>query len=753
MSVKQTSIYLKRRNLTCLALLLLVLICLSSCTPAAAINVACDVSDLIDAINVANSNTDTTKLILSPNCIYPITNVDNTDGGAGPNGFPQITTIIKIEGNNAILTKQHAFGNRFFFITNNGNLRLEDITLENGYSFSGDHPNSRGGAIYNDGGALRAERSIFLDNHAPGGDGGAIYNRGVLTLEDTLFDINSSDNGGAIYHSGSLGTIVVIENVTFENNFALDNGGAIYSNSAEVNFLITGSTFYSNSTYHLHGGAIYMDGGDLEIYNSEFLENTAGFGVGPDPVPDWGDGGAIYSLAGDVTLIATNFNMHTALGVGGILYAGPGSDVRLRDVTSETSRACHGGGALYVEGETEILETTIMKGNAGGNGSDWGWDYLDIHHQECLDNHGGAVYNAGTLVLDRSLIFKSHAMGDGDGVYNLDDLTVVNSTFFYSCCGDEEAINNHGSAELSLSTLMSSGLVNSGTMTVKNIVVAAYTNGCINSGTLVDLDQNIALDSACPFSTILAGMVQLKIDMISLSDNGGPTLTNRVKWDSPVIGNATCSTVSGDPVTEDQRGESRPFPGPSIYNCDIGAFELHDFTHEPLPPPAPPPPMPDVPPDDSSENCDPFEDLEISVVLLNVPADTLVLPLYFRFFDGVPGQDEAEPWKFRATLGDPGEIESYRCGLQGFDDRLYCMFNLPPDVPGLALDLLLYKDDCGDPSYTLPKVTIPELKGSIQDSIPDPKLQCSKDLNKDACEAAGGTMSDGVSEAPYCICP
>ncbi len=84
------------------------------------------------------------------------------------------------------------------------------------------------------------------------------------------------------------------------------------------------------------------------------------------------------------------------------------------------------------------------------------------------------------------------------------------------------------------------------------------------------------------------------------------------------------------------------------------------------------------------------------------------------------------------------------------------MFNLPPDVPGLALDLLLYKDDCEDPSYTLPKVTIPELKGSIPEpkgSIPNPKTQCSEDLNEDKCEEAGGEMSTGGSEAPHCMCP
>ena len=93
----------KRRTLSYLAALLLISACLTSCNPPAEINVACDVGDLIDAINDANANSDTTNLILDPNCTYSFTNKDNSDGGQGPNGLPIVTTKIWIEGNNATL--------------------------------------------------------------------------------------------------------------------------------------------------------------------------------------------------------------------------------------------------------------------------------------------------------------------------------------------------------------------------------------------------------------------------------------------------------------------------------------------------------------------------------------------------------------------------------------------------------------------------------------------------------------------------
>jgi predicted outer membrane repeat protein len=726
---------LKRTPLPYLILLLLIPIGLTSCTPPAEIHVACDVDDLIDAINSANANIDTTKLILDPNCTYSFTSKDNTDGGAGPNALPLITTKIKIEGNNAILTKAQTLGSRFFFITNSGNLRIEDITLENGYAFRGDHPTSRGGAIYNDEGAFRAERSIFLDNNAWNGDGGAIYNLGILTLDDTTFEINSSINGGAIYNSGITNIDAVLQDVVFDTNIARGSGGAIYNASAEQGFHIIGSTFDNNHSYE-NGGAIYTETGALDISSSEFLDNQSG-GMS-NPI---GDGGAIFSLAGDVTLYGTQFYLQKAYGVGGILYAGPGSNVRLREVRSEESKACHGGGALYVEGETEIHQTTLKNSRAGGHGYGWGWGTYHPLSQECWLYHGGAVYNSGTLAIDQSLIDSFYAMGDGDGVYNLGDLIVVNSTFFSECCTVPEAMNNQGSAELSFTTLVYSGLVNSGTMSVKNIVVAANTNACNNSGTLVDMDENVALDSSCPFSTILASQFDLKIDLLNLTDNGGPTLTNKVKWDSPVINMATCTSVAGDPVLIDQRGETRPIPGSGSHVCDVGAYEVQDLS--------PPPPPPPAPSGDEPSECDPFAGMEISVITLSLNPETLVLPVYLRFKEAVPeiGEDGIVPYQ-----GKLGTSESFQADQQGFPDRLYFMFNMSPASAGSVLNLEIQKEGCEDPVFSQPNLAIPELPAGIPDQS-DGSPVCRKDLGPEKCKEVGGKMSSGVTTAPYCICP
>lgn len=182
--------------------------------------------------------------------------------------------------------------------------------------------------------------------------------------------------------------------------------------------------------------------------------------------------------------------------------------------------------------------------------------------------------------------------------------------------------------------------------------------------------------------------------------------------------------------------------------------------------PPPPPPLPPQPPTptptptttptttpspeaefSSLPRCVLFEELDISVIQLPLPEETMILPLYFKIDGGVPclgvdSPDITEPCSYGAFLGN---IEAYSCGLQGFEDRLYCLFPMTPDLPGLALDLELRLNDCPAPVFFLSKMTIPESRSE--------EVTCTADLEEDACTAAGGTMSSSRIATPYCICP
>jgi len=680
-------------------------------------------------------------------------------------------------------------------------------------SFIGNQSAGRAGAIYSEkdaanlsAGLIIIENSKFFDNVASR-DGGAIVlvneTNGATFITDSIFYANRAEYGGAIFSEGS--KLKVDFDFFYENS--ADFGGAIYtkrSGGGNPSTLSSQeSTYEENMVRDLGiGGAIFSENSDLFLDESEFRRNTASscgaIRIGGHPYLEgetwepgaelstdlynpasieisggkfrnnqaWhAHGGAICHLQGELSIQETWFIDNEANEHGGALFLIDKSELSELLLTDNIARGSGGAAAIgypsYIDqipGEFVIVDptnlnfsthitNTIIRNNTGG--SHGAGLYINIGGRvsiskstvkENVTNYwgGGIFQEGGDLVITNST-FSANSASKGGGLYNTGcsstqtTLDIKHSTFAHNIASDSSE---------------GGGLQYMGEVNIQNSLVTLNSNQdcgisqCSSSN--VSVAGSVDSDGSCGFS-----VTETDPKIGPLSKNGGATQTHALQSDSPLINTAPDCAL----LQDDQRGVHRPQPQGG--NCDPGAYEFYadDPRLTPPPPPAPPPPMPDVPPDDSSENCPPFEDLDISVVLLNVPADTLVLPLYFKFLAGVPGQDEAEPWKFRATLGDPGEIESYKCDQQGFEDRLYCMFNLTPDAPGLALDLLLYKDDCEDPSYTLPKVTIPEIKGSTPDSIPDPKLQCSKDLNKDACEAAGGEMSTGGSEAPHCICP
>ncbi len=139
--------------------------------------------------------------------------------------------------------------------------------------------------------------------------------------------------------------------------------------------------------------------------------------------------------------------------------------------------------------------------------------------------------------------------------------------------------------------------------------------------------------------------------------------------------------------------------------------------------------------------CNPFEGMELSLVILSIREDIMVLPVYLKTQGPFP---DPQPENFYAMLGN---IKSNSCGLQGFEDRHYCMLTLTPDMPGTTAKYELYKKGCDDPVASQ-DILIPELQPTEKE-----KPQCNKDLSPADCAAAGGKMSTSVTTAPTCICP
>ena len=102
--------------------------------------------------------------------------------------------------------------------------------------------------------------------------GGAIYNNGTLTVTNSTFIGNSTDDiggGGAISSSGS-GTLTVTNSTFVGNSVDSGRGGAIF---CATTALVTNSTFSENSAPSLGGGAI---AGPCRVKGSILTASTGG---------------------------------------------------------------------------------------------------------------------------------------------------------------------------------------------------------------------------------------------------------------------------------------------------------------------------------------------------------------------------------------------------------------------------------------------------------------------------------------------
>ena len=173
----------------------------------------------------------------------------------------------------------------------------------------------------------------------------------------------------------------------------------------------------------------------------------------------------------------------------------------------------------------------------------------------------------------------------------------------------------------------------------------------------------------------------------------------------------------------------------------------------PPPPPPPPPPLPpSSPPPAEDERCELFEELEISLVVLNIIDGTYNIPIYIKMEEGIlgggSGGENGDPlWPYIAWLGgNPAN----KCDLQGFPDRLYCMFTLKPEMPGTEQFFKLEMETCEGLLYSQ-YVVLPEILQS-QEGGSEP-VGCHASLAPRECKTEGGEYRK-INDTEYlCFCP
>ena len=779
--------FIDKKPLMVAIILFVLTVILGGCLPSTP-PPPCTTDFLVWSINNANSNGPGLDTInLDPGCTYMLGVVDNTMDGN--NGLPSITSSIVINGNGATVrrsTLSQKAAIRLFHISQGGELVLNDITLYDGMGMEPPDVTilirNSGGAIFNNG-VLTINNST-LDYNRAMQKGGGIYNAGTMTVNATTFKNNGvnignepGESGGAIYNT-STGTATITAS-TISGNIASQSGGGIANAGIMI---ITNSTISANSTTlsGIASGAAIMNSGDLHI---SYTTITANAGT---------TSGAVWSATDTIeitnSIIATNLPQNCSYPATSST-SGPNLDndgscdnFTITDDPQLGPLASNGGPT-----QTHHIAPNSPARNAAAGSCPATDQRAEPRPHGSACDLGSYEFTGGVQVSTDPSVLTGFVFDDlnADGVKDSGEPPFAGVKLVL------------GDGPCTFGGLSQTNFSASDGSFQFNLLPPSAGTYCISIDPLNPPNDTILIPGG--FTVPIGGKIEITLtEGEDISDilfgwDFQFAGTNIQPLPNPVITNVVLSTTTPPDggwveveVTIENQGD---YPAEG--------YELVLIPHYGWGPPNPagyvvlPTLMPGVPhtevfspgvlyspagtytlrvlvtddwyaigdPDSTGTNgdyqdftitvteamscCEPFFDMELSLVVLPILPDINVLPLYLKTLNGaIPvlgcPLDDQQPAEFYAKLGD---AKSNSCRLQGFEDRLYCMFTVTPDMPGSVAEFQLFMGDCEDPVYTQLYVSIPEM------------MTCTKDLGEADCKAAGGTMSSSRNAAPYCICP
>ncbi len=385
---------------------------------------------------------------------------------------------------------------------------------------------------------------------------------------------------------GNSSDIGAFEHLPYVNDlqggFALANNGAgsLRDTFAAVpagSFVIFDPDFFGNS-YFMSGGiarTISLSGGQIEIVknisfvgttaNALTIQNTAAASTTSRVFVNNSFG--IVSLSG---MTVTGGNLISS-GGGGIGNVSGTMTLSFVHVTGNVSNNIGGGLRNFIGSTMNVYHSTVSSNTSTGR--------------------GGGIDNSGTLTVINSTISGNRvtagAANGGGGIASSGGAPVnlINSTITDN--------------EVPATTLSASGFWTSGTVTVRNSIIAANRNNSFspdvigaftsngynligNRGTVTGFNQTGDQTGSNPFAEIIGGgktdfSPQAVLDPLlsPLALIGGTVPTHAINSNSsPALDKGNCFGCSLD-----GRGLNRPMDLPSITNAasgdgsDIGAFE------------------------------------------------------------------------------------------------------------------------------------------------------------------------------------
>jgi hypothetical protein len=239
---------------------------------ASSIPVACSETDLVNAVNLANSTPASDTLVLASGCTYSMT----TSHGGAANALPVITTPIEMIGPATITRASLAL------------FRIAEVSVT---------------------GNLTLTTSVAFTNGNVVGSGGGILNRGAVTLTGSSLSGNTATlNGGGLANADTLlGTApaATFTNSPVSNNTAMRRGGGVY-NGFRGTLTMTG---VAGSPLFVTGNTATRRGGGVAAVNSTATTLTQTAVTANSSAVN---AGGVYREGGTMTTTSSPISANTA---------------------------------------------------------------------------------------------------------------------------------------------------------------------------------------------------------------------------------------------------------------------------------------------------------------------------------------------------------------------------------------------------------------------------------------------------------
>jgi hypothetical protein len=435
--------------------------------------------------------------------------------------YRPISGAVRIDGGGRV-TFDAGHASAFFQVFYNASLHLERLVLERG--------------TFDQVGALENFGHLRLDDVVVrGGEGraSALLNLGWATVANSTFENNritadSYTGGAAISSDGP--ELVVLDSRFAGNAIALPSGqgGAIFAGNG-TQLRILRSTFDGNSAPD--GGAVYADTGThVHVDRSTFTANTAGYG------------GAIETWSGDIAVRRSRFENNLAqTGDGGAIWAVAGAlTVEYGQFTG--NRAATTGGALSCYADVLTVSRSAFGSNHSGS-------------------HGGAIYTTCGFLVDNATFHANVADGAASGGGAIYHAGPMYGGVFFATLADNGAGYGAGIASQS----------SQGTSVHLFGSLLAGNAGGNCAGVLTSGGYNLSDDTHCGGAFTAPGDLNATpLALQPFADHGGPTWTRPPQAGSPAVDHVPAADCLGLAAGRfDQRGAARPANGA----CDSGAYE------------------------------------------------------------------------------------------------------------------------------------------------------------------------------------